>query len=468
MKNPLWTAQELSNITGGKITGDWQINDISIDSRTTEKGNLFVALTGDNFDGHDFIRDAAEKGAVAAIVSRPVETSIPVLMVEDTLEALTQIGIAGRARSKAIFIGITGSAGKTSTKEALGYILSQQKKTFFNPRSFNNHIGTPLTLARLPQDAEYAVLEMGTNHPGEIAFLTNMVNPDIGIITTIAPGHIEFFPTEQDIAREKSCIFDHAPELAILPADNAHIDLLKDEAQKRGVKNIITFGQQQSANTHLTEIKLHPGHSDLTATINGKTLKYKINAAGVHWALNSLCVLSVVDHLQLDLKKAAHDFANVKPTTRRGQQSLINFSKGTFTLIDDSYNSNPASVRTGIAVLSACQPKKSGRRIAVLGDMLELGQNGPQYHAELATPLAESGIDIVATCGALMKHLHENLPKNITRLHAENSATLCTQITDMLKDGDVILVKGSLGSKMILIIDALHHLETNNKQTATG
>lgn len=459
---PLWTTEEIAAATNGSTAESLPVDGISIDSRSLNKGDLFVALKGDAGDGHDHVDQAFANGAVAALVHKPLADNQPSVLVDDTLQALEKLGGAARDRAPALRIGVTGSAGKTGTKEMLGIVLSAFGKTHTSVKSYNNHWGVPLTLARMPADTEYGVFEMGMNHAGEISALSKMVRPDIAIITAILPAHIEHFENEQGIARAKSEITEGMGEdgKLILPIDSPHYIFMEKTARENGIAHIQSFGEDQDADAHIIDMKLSAGESKVTADILGERVKFKISIPGKHIAMNALCVLLAVKLAGLDVQKAAKTLSKAEPIEGRGQCSAINIQKDAppLTLIDESYNANPAAMKAAFKVLELYEPKGEGRRIAILGDMLELGAMGPTMHAELANPLLMAKADLVFTCGPQMEALYNTLPEPWRGGHEQDSLSLRDLVTETVRPGDVVLVKGSLGSKMAYVVEALQSL----------
>ncbi len=455
----LWSTAGAAQATGGISAVDWNAMGVSIDSRTLQPGDLFVALNGPNFDGHTYVADALANGAAAAMVSkRPdgVSDDVALLEVADTMSGLEQLGIAARARTAAKVAAVTGSVGKTGVKEALAFLLSRQGKTSHSLGSLNNHWGVPLSLARLPADAAYGVFELGMNHAGELTPLSQFVRPLVVIITTVEPAHLEFFDSVEDIARAKAEIFAglQAGGTAILNKDNAYYAILEAEAHKAGAE-IIGFGEAADAEVRLTDFTLDAAGADVSASFNGQNLDYRLNLPGRHWVQNSLAVLAAVQALGANLDQAAQDFADVALPKGRGLSHRISRSGMQFTLIDDSYNASPVSIAAALAVLSRFGQGAAGRRIAVLGDMLELGDDSPDLHEGLAEPIAANSIDLVYAAGDRMKDLFDVLPDRVRGGWAAGSAELLSQLEGKLQDGDVVLVKGSAGARMGLIVDAL-------------
>ncbi len=466
MSAVLWTSADAARATSGRAVGDaWQATGVSIDSRTCQPGDLFVAIAGPNYDGHDFVAAAFAKGAVAAMVHRPqakLAADKPLLMVDETLAALGRLGLAGRARSRARFLGVTGSVGKTGTKEALRLVLSTEAECFATSGSLNNHWGVPLSLARLPLAAEIGVFELGMNHAGELGPLSRMVRPEIAIVTTIEAVHLEFFASIEAIADAKAEIFEGmgAGGIAILNRDNGQFERLAAAARRRGLARIIGFGEHSEAAARLIDYRLEANASRVSADILGRRVDYRLGAPGRHWVQNSLAVLAAVAALGLDLGLAAGALGSLSPPKGRGQRRRIALATGgSFELIDESYNASPAAVRAALAVLAKAEPGSSGRRVAILGDMRELGAEGPRLHAELAAPVAKANVDQVLTCGPLMRELAAALPASRRGAHAADSQSLIPAALAAIKAGDVVLVKGSLGTRMAPIVEALLRLE---------
>jgi UDP-N-acetylmuramoyl-tripeptide--D-alanyl-D-alanine ligase len=455
MSRPLWSSSELAAATGGRALGTWTAEGVSIDSRTIAAGELFVALRGPRHDGHDFVREALERGARAVVDHLPdgMPGGAPLLLVEDTMEALGALGQAARARSRAKTIAITGSVGKTGTKEALRLALAGQAPAHVSSASHNNHWGVPLSLARQPLDAVFAIYELGMNAPGEIAPLARMVRPQVALITAVEAAHLGFFRSVAEIAEAKGEIFQGLEPggIAVLNADSPHLARLRELAEAAGCARVIGFGEARGAKARLLEMRLDAAGSDLVMTIEGREIAFRIGAPGRHWVSNALAVVAAAFALGADPWKAARALARFSPPKGRGLRHEIAWRGGRLSLIDESYNANPASMRAGLGLLGMAH----GRRVAVLGDMLELGEEGPALHAELAETIAAQGVDLVFTAGPLMHRLHEALPAARRGAHAASSAALLPELLARLGAGDVVLVKGSLGSRMGPIVEAL-------------
>jgi UDP-N-acetylmuramoyl-tripeptide--D-alanyl-D-alanine ligase len=466
-KTVLWTAEDSAAATNGIPSGPpWQAAGVSIDSRTVQPGDLFVALKGPNFDGHDYVTRALQAGAAAALVShRPsgLGSDAPLLVVEDTMTGLQDLGSVARLRATARILAVTGSVGKTSTKEALAAALGASAPTFATIGSLNNHWGVPLSLSRLPPDIAYGVFELGMNHAGEIGPLSRQVHPDIAIVTTIEGVHLEHFASVDAIANAKAEIFEGMTPngAAILNRDNPHFARLVAHARTRGLSRIWSFGAHAEADARLIDCSTHATSSAVTAVIKGEQIQYCLSLPGRHHVINSLAVLLAVRAAGGDVTAAARALATLKPIKGRGARRRIQAAQGAFTLIDESYNASPVSTEAALQVLGKSDPGAGGRRIAVLGDMLELGGRAPALHAGLAEPLNRQGIDLVFCCGPMMRHLFDRLPADRRGHHAENSATLAPLVADVVRGGDVVMVKGSAGSRMSLVIEALAALDRN-------
>ncbi|HWJ75015.1 MAG TPA: UDP-N-acetylmuramoylalanyl-D-glutamyl-2,6-diaminopimelate--D-alanyl-D-alanine ligase [Kaistia sp.] len=465
MSEPLWTFEAFVAAMRGRPTATAApaISGISIDSRSVKPGEAFFAIHGDRLDGHDFVGKAAAQGAAVAVVAEERlsalgRLTIPLVVVSDVLAALESLGRAARARSTAGIAAVTGSVGKTTTKEMLARALAATGKTHFSPASFNNHWGVPLTLSRMPADAVYAVFEIGMNHAGEIVPLVQQVRPHVGIITTIEPVHVEFFPDGIDgITRAKAEIFAGIEPggVAILNRDNPQFEPLALMAIDAGVDRVLGFGESADAEARLTAIDLMPDHSRVRADILGREVRFTIGAPGRHLVQNALAVLLAVHILGADLDLAADSLSGMAAPEGRGAQHWLTLGDGEALLIDESYNANPTSMRAAIAVLAASRPGPGGRRIAVLGDMLELGERSGEMHAGLVEPLIAAGIDRVYCAGRLMHALWQVLPTDMQGQYAETAEELDVILGDGIASGDVVMVKGSKGSRMTPLVERL-------------
>jgi UDP-N-acetylmuramoyl-tripeptide--D-alanyl-D-alanine ligase len=454
MAEPLWTSDEIVAATGGEPAGEaFAATGVSIDTRTIERGDLFVALGGVR-DGHEFVEQAMSKGAAGALASRPVAG--PAVMVPDTLQALERLGAAARDRaSKARRGAVTGSVGKTSVTQAIAAGLKLAGRWHSSVKSYNNHIGVPLTLARMPRDTERAVFEIGMNHAEEIRPLSRMVRPHAALVTTVGPVHTEAFEDgETGVARAKAEVFDGLEPggIAVLNADNRWFDLLKAEAERAGAE-VRTFGTGEGCDARLIDFQPADDHAFVQARFHGKGLDFPILQTGLHWGLNAMAVLLMLEALDVDLGDSLAALGSFEPLAGRGAEQTIRVKGGHFTLIDESYNANPVSMASAIATLGA-RPT-AGRRIVALTDMLELGAEGPRFHAALAEPLAAAKVDLVFCAGPLMKSLYDALPSTRRGAYAESAADIAPQVARAAEPGDLVMVKGSNGSKAGLIAQAL-------------
>ena len=457
----IWTSDKAEFATKGESSDNWIANGVSIDTRTLEKGDLFVALRGPNFDGHDFVQDAFLKGAVAAVVERDTEGIF--LKVRDTSLALDALGRAARERTRATIIAVTGSVGKTGCKEALKFTLSHQASTSASICNLNNHFGVPLSLSRMPEETVYGVFEIGMNHPGEISPLSCLVRPHVALITTVELAHSKFFENEDAIADAKAEIFDGLEEngTVILNRDNKYFHHLSQTARKTGVKKIVSFGIFKEADFKLLEVEPDEAGRVIKANLSGKIHSYRLGLPGSHWALNSLGVLATISASGGDVIAAANLFEEMQVPSGRGNHHVLQVKGGSVTLIDDSYNASPVSMKAAIEVLSETKPSNAGRRIAVLGDMLELGKKSIKLHVGLVDVLEEKGIDLVFTFGDKMEFLAKSLPPSMRAGHAKAINQLEKMIIEAIQPGDVLVVKGSSGNRMGNIIKALIEMDQN-------
>lgn len=467
MTTPLWTPEALEAATGGRLVGNAKpITGASIDTRTLQPGDLFFAIRGDVRDGHDFVRDALSRGAGAAVVAADRAGEFAgaggVLAVsgageDPILDAMRALGAASRRRSHAGIVAVTGSVGKTGTKEALLHVLSAQGRTHASIASYNNHWGVPLTLARMPADSDYGVFEIGMNHAREIVPLTAMVRPDIALITTVEPVHIEHFASLSAIADAKGEIFSglSAGGTAIINRDNPNFSRLLAHAHASKAGRVVTFGEHEAADVRALRIVMRPDLSVVDASVMGIPVTYQLGTPGRHTAMNSLGVMAVVHALGADLARAALSLAALKPPAGRGERTALKLRDGEAFLVDESYNANPASVRAALATLSGIETGSRGRRIAVLGDMLELGAAAEEHHRALASAVDEAGIDLVFTAGPMMRHLFEALPVSRRGVSAGMSSDLVDPLLGALRAGDAVMVKGSNSIRMGRIVEAL-------------
>ncbi|WP_417629377.1 UDP-N-acetylmuramoyl-L-alanyl-D-glutamate--2,6-diaminopimelate ligase [Phaeospirillum tilakii] len=458
---PLWTGAEAAAATGGHAEGRaWSAGGVSIDSRSLQPGELFVALRGPSHDGHDHVAAALAAGAAAALVERRPDglaADAPLLRVADSGAALAALAGAARARTTARVAAITGSVGKTGTKEMLALALAEQGPTHATAGNLNNHYGVPLSLARLPRDAAFAVFELGMNHPGELTPLAALVRPEVALITTVEAVHLEFFASTEAIADAKAEILGGVTPggVAILPRDNRHYHRLAAAATERGLV-VRSFGNHIDAHARLLDCGVDPDSTAVFALIGDRALAYRIGVPGRQWAVNSLAVLLAVEALGGDPLRAARALASLAAPKGRGRRLRLPCAGGgSVELIDESYNASPVSMNAAIAALAAARPAKGGRRLAVLGDMLELGRDSPALHAGLAEAIETWGIDLVYTAGPLMANLHAVLAESRRGGHADSADAAIPLVLAGLRPGDVVMVKGSAGSRMARVVQAL-------------
>jgi UDP-N-acetylmuramoyl-tripeptide--D-alanyl-D-alanine ligase len=457
----LWSLTEIAAAVGAKPPVEGDVGGVSIDTRTLERGDLFVALK-DVRDGHDFVGDAVARGAAAALVSHDVPSvnSDRLIRVRDTQSALDALGRARRAAVSARIAAVTGSVGKTSTKEALRHLLSLQGRTHASAASYNNLWGVPLSLARMPRATQYGVFEIGMNHAGEITPLTGQVRPHVAIVTMVAAVHLEHFASVGAIADAKGEIFSGLEPggVAVINGDLEWSERLRTHAAKAKPSRIVAYGREPNSDVRLISLELGEQTSDVRIELFGKPVSYRIGAAGEHWVVNSLGVLAVIASLGADAERAAADMASLSALAGRGARERLAGPRGAFELIDESYNANPLSMVAAIATLGRAKPAAEGRRIAVLGDMLELGPTADVLHVGLAQALAEHRIHAVFASGPLMHHLWQAIAAGQRGGYAPSSAEIADQVVRDVKAGDVVMVKGSYGSKMRVVVEALRSL----------
>ncbi|MGQ7793549.1 UDP-N-acetylmuramoylalanyl-D-glutamyl-2,6-diaminopimelate--D-alanyl-D-alanine ligase [Faunimonas sp. B44] len=462
MMTDLWTIDDLVAATAGRLVGPppTPVSGISIDSRTVAPRDAFFAIRGDRFDGHAFVPQALQAGAALAIVSagrEPKDAAGPLLVVaDDPLDALVRLGRAARERFAGQAIAVTGSVGKTGTKEMLRLAFSGLGQTHAPVGSFNNHWGVPLTLARMPQETRFGVFEIGMNHAGEIAPLTRLVRPHVAIVTTVEPVHIEFFPDEAAIADAKAEIFEGLVPggAAVINRDNRWFERLAMRASEAGAR-IVAFGEHPEATVRLVAVELAADHSRVRASVGGQPVEYRLGAPGRHLVQNSLAVLGAAHALGADLAAVAAALAGFTAPKGRGERFALTHPDGAFTLIDESYNANPASMRAALALLHQAEPGRGGRRIAVLGDMRELGARSAELHRGLGDAVAASGADRVFLVGPEMRSLWEDLPEARRGAYAESVEAIVPILADAVRPGDVLVVKASLGTRLGLVVDDL-------------
>ena len=464
---PLWTSAEIASATGGRLEGPaFAAQGVSIDTRSLEPGDLFVALAGVR-DGHEFIPAALERGAAGVLASEPGPG--PRVLAPDTLQALERLGLAARERAADCRRGaVTSSVGKTSLTQAIKLGIEMAGPAHGSVKSYNNHIGVPLTLARMPPETRRAVFEIGMNHAEEIRPLSRMVRPHAVAISTVGPVHTENFEDgELGVARAKAEVFDGLVPggAAILNADNRWFELLKTHASAAGAR-VLTFGSAPDCDARLTGFAQIEGGAEVAAILHGQALRFPIRQTGEHWGLNSLAVLLMLEALGVGLDLGLEALAAFEPLKGRGAERAIAAAAGPFVLIDESYNANPVSLKAALDTLG--HRAAEGRKIAVLTDMLELGPDAPRYHAEGARMAAEAGVDLVFCAGPLMKFLWDALPPTRRGGYAETAAALAPQVVRAVEPGDVVMVKGSNGSKASAVAEALAGLDVRETQGAPG
>lgn len=467
----LWTRDAAVDATHGKALGpDWTAQGVTIDSRKIEAGDLFVALPGERVDGHDYVAAALDAGAAAALVSRVPDglNGAPLLVVEDVMAALEDLARAARARSTARIVAVTGSVGKTGTKEMLAACLSVHGKTVATAGNLNNHIGAPLSLARLPEDCAFAVFELGMNHANEIRPLTRLVAPHATIITNVEPVHIEFFDGIEGIADAKAEILEGLEPggVAVLNRDNDQYDRIRARARDLGIDRVVTFGH--AATCDVRAIEIAPGAEDtgVRATVAGDDLAWTVGGIGEHWGFNSVGVVAVLHALNLDIAACLDRLAGVSAMRGRGgQTTLVTPDGGRALLIDESYNASPPAVRAALAVFAAAPAE---RRILVLGDMRELGDTAPSAHAGLAEAVEAARPDEIYLCGQAMADLRDALGAGRVTRWAETADDLADAVAGRVRDGDVVLIKGSLAMGMKTIVSALEAAGATDRRAAAG
>lgn len=457
MSDALWTSDEIAAATGGRVVGGpFVATGVTFDSREVSGGELFIALAGVR-DGHAFAAGALASGATGVLASRPVDG--PHVLVDDTFTALEKLGVAARERNSGKRAAITGSVGKTSVTQAVAAGLTLAGRWHSSVKSYNNHIGVPLTLARMPRDTQRAVFEIGMNHADEITPLSRFVRPHVAAITTVGPVHIENFPDgEAGVARAKAEIFAGLEPggVAVLNADNSWFDLLKAEAEAVGAR-VRSFGTGEGVDARMTGFDAGVGGARVHAEIDGETLSFPLLQTGLHWGLNSLCVLLTLEAMDVSRGTALAGLEGFAPLAGRGAEKTVHIDGGAFTLIDESYNANPISMNAAFRTLGG--RATTGRRIVALTDMLELGDQAAQFHAGLAAPIDAAGIDLVFCAGPMMKSLWDALPPTRRGGYAESAGDLASGIAGAVRSGDLVMVKGSNGSRASTIAAALAALD---------
>jgi UDP-N-acetylmuramoyl-tripeptide--D-alanyl-D-alanine ligase len=460
MTGPLWTASEAAIATGGRLVGGdtWTARGVSIDTRTLEPGDLFVALA-DQRDGHDFVPSAEKAGAAASIVSREDAGTGPRLVVPDVLEALQRLGVAARDRSQAVRVGVTGSVGKTSVKEAIAAVFRTAGPAHWSAKSYNNHWGVPLTLARMPRGTGRGVFEMGMNHAGEIAALTTQVQPHIALITRIAPAHLENLGSMEAIADAKAEIFSGlaGDGVAIIPADCEYAPRLAARVEESAAAFLFEFGKARNAAVRILSWEQQADRGKGRLDVLGRVVDVAIPAPGDHQAYNAAAVMAACVTAGIDSAVVADVLAGLEAQAGRGASFEISVDGGSARIIDDSYNANPVSMASAIATLARHTPEGKGRRLAVLGEMLEIGSSAPERHRDLAAQLAQAGVSQVIGVGAAMEHMVSALPAAVKGAMAASPAVATQRLLETLRPGDVVLIKGSNGSGVHKVVASLRN-----------
>jgi UDP-N-acetylmuramoyl-tripeptide--D-alanyl-D-alanine ligase len=449
----LWTSERIAAAVDGEAHGPFEANGVAFDSREVGPGDLFIALKGETTNGHRFLNGAFERGAAGAIVS--ADCAHPHIRVGDTTEALSALGRASRARMSGKVIGVTGSVGKTGTKEALYAALARKpgRIAHRSVKSYNNHTGVPLSLARMPMASDFGVFEMGMNHAGELAVLTQLVRPHVAIVTAIAPAHSEFFPNEEAIAEAKGEIFAGLEPggTALIPYDSPHRDRLIAAAEPHA-ETIWTFGLGEGAMIRAREVVREMTGTIVTAELPGAELTFTIGLPGDHWVSNALAVIGAVEAVGSDLALAGLALAEMAGLPGRGQRTMIRLDEGEALLVDESYNANPASMA---ATLKTLGEETADRRIAVLGGMRELGEQSEQFHADIKGPIEAAGVDLCILVGEEMAPLADALGSGTDFVHVPGPSEALDVLSDRIRPGDAVLVKGSNAIGLARLVEAL-------------
>jgi UDP-N-acetylmuramoyl-tripeptide--D-alanyl-D-alanine ligase len=470
MTVPLWRYDKILKATGArdaKGAGEGAVYGVSIDSREAAPGDLFIALSGETTDGHAFVDEAFKMGATLALVSRTPEglarDDARLVWVRDTYQALVNLAKAARKRTPATIIAVTGTAGKTGSKDVLRKAFSMQGPAHAAVKSFNNHVGVPLSLARMPRDTQFGIFEVGMKAPGDIAHLSSLIRPHVALITTVGKAHLAAFQDEQDIALEKAAIFTglEAGGSAVLNMDNGHFDLLKKQAKKYRVKNILAFSAVSSrADAYLLKSVEHADCSCLSAQVDSTTVTYKAAMPGRHWVINSLGILLAAKAAGGDLGLAGLALAGTTPRAGRGMVHEIQTGRGPIKVVDESYNANPSSLKAALEVFAKMKPAATrGRKIAILGDMEELGAGAIAEHINLAGDIRSAGVEVLYVRGAGMAALLKTLKPGISGFSFADNAGICRKLTQDLTKGDLFLVKGSRKAGLDEVVDHLRSLE---------
>ncbi len=455
---PLWTVAEAVAATGGRPEGlsDGPLGAVSIDSREIAPEALFVAIRGDRLDGHDFVGAALAAGASAALVSEEWYKAHPgdkLIVVPDPLEGLRALARAARARSKALIVAVTGSAGKTTTKEAIRSVLAGAGQTHYSIKSFNNHWGVPLMLARLPREAQFGVFEIGMNHAGEITPLTKLVRPHIAVITTVAAAHLEFFPSISDIARAKAEIFDGLEEggIAVLNADHDYLHILFARARELGVGRLITYGYDEEADYRIAAPEVAGARTFARVTHGEEAFDLNLQVRGRHMIANATAALVISQVAGMERDAALRELAEFGAAEGRGQTARIGPQDKPLLLVDESYNANVASMNAAMEVFAMVAPP-GGKKVLVLGDMLELGEQGAELHRSLKKAVLNTGAAQVFLVGKAIEPLADDLDESLVAGRARRIEDLMEPILSSLAFGDAVMVKGSKGVRLASLV----------------
>jgi UDP-N-acetylmuramoyl-tripeptide--D-alanyl-D-alanine ligase len=445
-----WNAEKMLAATGGELRGsEFRADGVEIDSRHITPNKIFIALPGEHVDGHNYLRQAAQAGASAALVSHIPEnapTDLPLIVVEEVLPALQEMARYRRKHYQGRVIGITGSVGKTSAKEMLKLVLSEYGEAYATDGNYNNHIGVPITLCNLPDSADFAIIEMGMNHGGEISFLSHIAKPEVALITTVAAVHLEFFESVEGIAHAKAEIFEGMESgTAVLPIDNEYYPILEKQYRASKAISLLTFGESEASDLRLIS-------PEVRYQFGGEDRSFELTTHGAHWPKAALGVLGCVAALNLNLTPAEQALKHYQEASGRGEVLSLPWKGGQIQVMDDAYNASPISMKAALQTLSQLG---EGRKVAILGDMLELGDAAPQFHAELAETVSEEAIDGVITVGALMGHLHEALPESKKLAHYDKAADAEKELSELIHSGDYLLLKGSHGSHVYKLVELL-------------
>ncbi len=453
----LWDSSSLNKITNAHTNMKWKATGVAIDSRKVKKGDLFCAINGINKNGHNYINMAVEKGAAACLISENIinEKQIAFSKVKNVITALECMAKDIRRRSKAKFIAVTGSVGKTGTKDMIKLALEGVGKSYANESSYNNYIGVPLSLSRIPNNTKFCTLELGMNKKGEIKKLAKLVEPQVAVLTSVELSHLQGLKSLKNIADAKSEVLEILPVDGCLIINNEtnYSEYIKNKASKLGIKNIITYGKRDLNDISLISYHTRGKYYHIKALCFGNKVSWKMPIIDEHWIYNSLSILAIASYFKIDIEKILKRISSFKIPQGRGNKSFLSYKKNRFTLIDDSYNSNPASLKASLNNFSSLEPK--GRKFLVLGEMLELGKESLKIHRSFKGQIENSSIDILLTIGKNMRVLNKLITKIKNKTHEENLDKIFSKILRTLKDGDVILLKGSNSINLKVVVDKI-------------